>query len=374
MNAPQTYWVDLPNEKVESIRASRLSNREVMLSSTAVLHNMNLPSSSSSASVDYLIRNRTPCATFRRSQSITDQSNELLKAKLAMACASSNRTVKSSTDDDDTETDTDTASASSNTENNDQDNNDTDLSLSQYELDIVNKYLNEMTSSNDECNEHDQSNSENRNVQSMELSPSSVHDGGGGGDDDSSGNIGDCTTKDAQADQCTHSIGSVDQANTADVSIESDSESPTQSQSHDASTPPMQQLCPVSSANDEIRACTQPSRQIVFDQINQIDAMINPIRYTDYLGHTHNDVNNNNLSLSSHTTNHTNNNNHTDSQSANQGRHYSSERRHYGMAGRTNPISNRLTITNLPIIVGITSCVWGLFFYAVKCFFYSDLT
>lgn len=333
------------NDKKESIRASRLSNREVMLSSTALLHNMNLPSSSSSASIDYLVRNRKPSTSYKSEQSMSDRSHNdaaVTKAKQSTSTARS----KASTTTDDTEADT---NSSSNIDNDDQDNSD--LSLSQYELDIVNKYLNEMSSSNDESNDFDKHNSE---MPSDNQSHRSSLDGGG-----------------------SNSIKS-NQSHTADVSIESDGDSSTQSQSqsqsqsHDASTSAMQQqLFPVSSASDEIRACIQTSRQIVFDQTNQIDAMINPTRYTDYLGHTHNDVNNNNLSLSSNNTNTNattnNNNNHTDSHSSNHGRHYSSERQ-YGMT------SNRLTIANLPIIVGITSCVWGLFFYAVKCLFFSDLT
>lgn len=371
---PSKSLLDFGTEK-ESIRASRLSNREVMLSSTAVLHNMNLPSSSSSASIDYLIRNRKPCASNKRGQSITDQSNAMVKAKQTTStCQSNHNTSKSSADDTEAET-----NSSSNIDNdsNDQDNTD----LSQYELDIVNKYLNEMSSSNDESNDYDKNISENQNenqLNSIESSSMNSHhsSGGDGGSGSGTDSIND-NKNNTQSNQ-SNRLNTNDQCSTADVSIESDVESPTQSQSqsqsHDASTSAMQQSFPVSSASDEIRACTQTSRQIVFDQTNQIDAMINPTRYTDYLGHTHNDVNNNNLSLSSNNNNNTNTTNHTDSHSSNQGRHYSSERRHYGMTGRTNPTSNRLTITNIPIIVGITSCVWGLFFYAVKCFFFSDLT
>lgn len=340
------------NEK-ESIRASRLSNREVMLSSTAALHNMNLPSSSTSASVDYLIRNRMPCASFKSGQSITMQSSEPLTAKpLTSSCKSSKDT--DADDEDDIEAET---NSNNNMENSDLDTA-TDLSLSQYELDIVNKYLNEINNDDEKI----YSESEQLNSSSMANNVDDAH------------NDNSIDVNSDQMDAC-------DPCSTAaDVSIESDGESPIQSQSHDdASTSTQQQqqqLFPVSSANEEIRACTQTSRQIVFDHTsNQIDAMINPIRNTDYLGHTHNDVNNNNLSLSSNNNNQNNNHNQTDShRTLNQGIHYSSERQHYGMTGRTNPISNRLTITNIPIIVGLTSCVWGLFFYAVKCFFYSDLT
>lgn len=352
------------NEK-ESIRASRLSNREVMLSSTAALHNMNLPSSSTSASVDYLIRSRMPCSSFKSGQSTSTQSSEPAKP-LTSSCMGSKDT--DADDEDDIEAET---NSNNNIENSDQDTA-TDLSLSQYELDIVNKYLNEIN--NDDGNDDEKICSD-----SEQLNSSSMADNVDDGHNDNSIDV-NSNAQPIDSDQ----MNACDPCSTAaDVSIESDGGSPMQSQSHDdASTSTQQQqqqpqqLFPVSSANEEIRACTQTSRQIVFDQTShQIDAMINPIRNTDYLGHTHNDVNNNNLSLSSNNNNHNQNNNQTDShRTLNQGMHYSSERRHYGMTGRTNPISNRLTITNIPIIVGLTSCVWGLFFYAVKCFFFSDLT
>lgn len=380
MHMPQNHCIADMCKNKESIRASRLSNREVMLSSTALLHNMNLPSSSSSASIDYLVRNRKPCTSNRSEQSMaSDQSNGMVKAKPSTTSTSTSASNKSSAADD-TEADT---NSSSNINDNDNDSNDqdnTDLSLSQYELDIVNKYLNEMSSSNDESNDYDknisESNHNENQLTSIESSSMNSHRSSLDGGDSGSGHHNTQSNRSNVNDQCT----------TADVSIESDGESPTQSQtqtqsqsqsqSHDASTSAMQQLLPVSSASNEIRACIQTSRQIVFDRTNQIDAMINPTRYTDYLGHTHNDVNNNNLSLSSNNTNtNTNTNNHTDhSYSSNHGRHYSSER-NYGMtADRTSPTGNRFTISNLPIIVGITSCVWGLFFYAVKCLFFSDLT
>lgn len=328
----------------EPIRANRLSNREVMLSA-AVLHNMNMPSSSTSA--DYTINiNQISRKSSAAGQS--DDKNAAHASNQASICVNSSRppstsmttmSSKSSADDE-----TDTAS-----------NGNDELSLSQYELDIVNKYLNEICSS-DESNDQEKSISEMIDEQLINVTSNNLSSGD---DDDES------QPHSNYADR----LNDNDHSSTLDMSIESDFE--TQSQSQDARSSATPQPFSVSTnTNDEIQCTEQTSRQIGFDQSIHINAMINQEnRYNTYdLGHTLNDVNNNNISLSSNT---------TDSHNVDQGRYSSGGRTPCSNYGTTNPIMTRdnqlRTSANIPIIVGIASCVWGLFFYAVKSF-YSDLT
>lgn len=340
---------DLSNEN-EPIRASRLSNREVMLSA-AVLHNMNMPSSSTSG--DYNIStNRMSSISSKPGHTWNDKIGGRRASNQAVNCVNSSTTSasttasKSSVNDDETDTNS---------------NDNDDLSISQYELDIVNKYLNELCSS-DESNDQEKSISENIDEQLINVVTSNNVSGG---DDDES--------QSQSPPNQIYRLNANDQCSTLDMSIESDTESQSlsQSQSQDArSVQPQPFPVSNSSANDEIQCTVQTSRQLGFDQSIQINAMINqPNRYNTYdLGHTLNDVNNNNISLSSNT---------MDSHNVNQGLYSSGGRRPCSNYGRTNPIQTRdnqlRTSANIPIIVGIASCVWGLFFYAVKSF-YSDLT
>lgn len=251
--------------------------------SAAVLHNMTMPSTS---------------GTFRNSQSsvsndATWSDRSELSSSQPINCVSSASHV------DDTQA-----------------NTDDELSLSQYELDIVNKYLTEL----------------------------------GDSDEHSGRNELDDQLPIAQ-----------DHSNDRSEPIESESLSQSLSLSHAAST--SQQPEPNANANahatDEIR-CTQTSRPFEFDQANQSSAMINH-RITEPAPiDTHNDVNNNNIRLSSDIDSHR-------ISPPTYSRHCDNNRR-----TNTNPLSTRIN-ANLPIMVGITSCIWGLFIYAVKSF-YSDLT
>lgn len=344
----------------EPIRASRLSNREVMLSA-AVLHNMNVPSSSTSG--DYFNSNRMSSVSYNGGQqsygrtasetstsvaattmtTTTATSMTSVKPNQASNCVSS--TSKSSVDDTDTNSN----------------DNDDDMSISQYELDIVNKYLNELCSS-DESNDQEKSISENVDEQLTNVMKNQTFHVSCSDDDESLPN-----QMHRFSDQCT------DQSSTLDLlSIESESESQTRQSLYQSqvasSSSSMQQPLHVSTANDEIQCTQGTSRQIGFDQSIRISAMINQNRSNTDLGQTHNDVNNNNIRLSSSTT--------TESHRIDPGR-YSSGRNNCSNYGRTNPIMTRdninRTSANIPIIVGIASCVWGLFFYAVKSF-YSDFT
>lgn len=323
--------------------------------SAAVLHNMNVPSSSTSG--DYFNSNRMSSVSHKAGQqsygkigsgtttTTTTTSMTSVKPNQASNCVSS--TSKSSVDDTDTNS------------NENENENDDDMSISQYELDIVNKYLNELCSS-DESNDQEKSISENVDEQLTNVTKNTFHVS--------------CSDDDESlpnqmyrfSDQCT------DQSSTLDLlSIESESESQSLSQSQVASSSSsmQQQPSPVSTANDEIQCTQGTSRQIGFDQSIRISAMINQNRSNTDLGQTHNDVNNNNIRLSSSNT--------TESHHNDPGLRYSSGRNHCSNYGRTNPIMTRdninRTSANIPIIVGIASCVWGLFFYAVKSF-YSDLT
>lgn len=307
----------------EPIRASRLSNREVMLSA-AVLHSLNQPSTSG--------QNKCENRLSSISSEAIDKSTDKTESSSKQTTADMTSPSKSNTDDTET-------------------NIDDELSLSQYELDIVNKYLNQLDDS-DESN--DEIVSEKLDEQ---LAIASSID---------------------SSDELNHINATIDQCNGIDKSIDSDAQSESiekSSQISSSSSSLQQPPSSVSYANanaiDEMQ-CTQTSRQ--FGMIDPENAMINQtIRNTESAhSHydTHNDVNNNNISLSSNVAN----------QSLAHGRYTNDSQRHCDNNNmrRTNQNRtassniNRIT-ANLPIVVGITSCVWGLFFYAVKSL-YSDLT
>lgn len=333
----------------EPIRASRLSNREVMLSA-AVLHNLNTPSSSTSG--EYRNNRRLSSVS---SGTALRSNDRILERPNQRPANCINRASISTEDGTDASNDNDNENENDN--DNDNDTTNDDISLSQYELDVVNKYLNEL------CNcDQDENESNDLDVNLSEQLTGSIDSS-----DDSLQN---------QTDQCNLIDMSVElkpqtqfqtqtQTQTQSQTLsQSQSQSLTQSQYQD--TPSSLAPFLISSKNDEIQ-CTQTSRPFGFDQSNQSNqsnAMINQNRNADS-GHTHNDVNNNNISLSSN----------TDSHTVSQHR-YSSGHRRYGsnLTTNTNAMSNSNRISaNLPIIVGITSCVWGLLLYAVKSF-YSDFT
>lgn len=317
----------------EPIRASRLSNREVVLSA-AGLYNFNAPSSPSTSG-EYKNKRRLSSISggtaLKAIERMQDRSNQIAAYYISTASKSSDDEIDAINDND-----------IDNDNHNDTTNDD--ISLSQYELDVVNKYLNELSNCDqdeNESNDHDENLSEIPNEQLT-------------------GNIDSCD------DLLRHQN---DQCNLFDMSVglkpktQLQSISPSQSQSQYQDTPSSLEPLLISNKNDEIQ-CTQTSRPFGFDQSNQSNAMINQNRNADS-GHTHNDVNNNNISLSSS----------TDSHMIGRNRYPSGHRR-YGSnrTTNTNAMNNNNRISsNLPIIVGITSCVWGLLLYAVKSF-YSDLT
>lgn len=257
------------NKENEQIRANRLSNREVVLSSAA------------------RALTHTPSASH-----ISES-----KPNIPMAsCSTTNRTKIIDTANDQSPP---TANKIANADEDEQ-------YLSQYEIDIVNKYLNEL------------------------------------GDDDDDDD-GDALVA---SDLGINSILQSSHAN-ANVDDTSDDESEQRSvievidvmavQSHD---------------NDAIidndSQCNQTSRRTIsFEQPNQANA-------------NNADVNNNNMSLIGIASN------------PSDGQQNRSSQRHRFCEPNRRTNTNA-TNMNLPIIVGITSCVWGLCLFAMKSF-YSDLT
>lgn len=374
---------DLSSENEQPIRANRLSNREVMLSA-AVLQNINMPSTSAAVSGGYKRTNR------RLSSSVSSEATTYDKSEQSSNQTSSAAAVTTSSSASAAAAVANCVSSPSKSNADESDTND-ELSLSQYELDIVNKYLNELCDS-DESNDQNEIVKEKLDEQLAIVSSICIDSG----EDDGATSIAKQTDRMINIDN--------DQCN--GIHIESDTSTQSQSQIHslDASTSStgMQQhsfshpcIIANANANDEMQ-CTQTSRQSGFDQPNQSYAMINQTMQRNTIEtahspshhHTHNDVNNNNISLSSNIGSHSDrsidhrryNNNNANNQNNNNHHQTSDSRRHCdnnsNMRSRTNPNatndSNRIS-ANLPIIVGIASCVWGLFFYAAKSF-YSDLT
>lgn len=384
----------------EPIRANRLSNREVMLSSAA-LRNINMPSTSTSG--DYINSNRISSV----SSELTDKSSGKRRFGTntsTSTSASANASVNASqTTNGDSISGSMSSSSSipqSNADHKCDANTDDDLSLSQYELDIMNKYLNELCDS-DESNEHDETISENLDEQ-LAIARSSISiDSGDSSLNQSPSdlvNVNVPQSNEIESESPSLSLSQSQSQSQCEPKSQSQSQfEKTESQSLDASSlsssPPSpslsasaQQPIQVSNLNanaiqnqnpnpnDAIR-CTQTSRQLEFDQPFQSNAMLNQNRNTQMDNthiDTHHDVNNNNnLSLNSNIMGQQSSSNNISGQSRlTSGRRYCNNNRRTNT--NTPSDSNRIT-ANLPIVVGITSCIWGLFFYAAKSF-YSDFT
>lgn len=374
------------NEQPQKIRANRLSNREVMLSAV-VFQNMNMPSTSSaSLSGGYKCGNWLPSSvssgTGERSNDRSEQSSNQASASASIAesLSSSSAAAAAAAVASEAAMINHLSSPLKSDADESETNNDDDLSLSQYELDIMNKYLNDMCDS-DESYEQDEIIGENLDEQ-LAIALSIHIDNGNDG---------------THAKQTEQLVNATDHYNgihvESDIQSQSHSQDASSSSSTDQHQHQQQQQANVLShpssnanANDDIQ-CTQASRQSEFDQSNQSNAMINQTMQCNiHESDTHDDVNNNNISSLnsnigySHSTVHSieqqqfgyNGNSNNNHQTSDSRRHCDNNNRN-----RTNPFSsnsdtNRIT-SNLPIIVGITSCVWGLFFYAAKSF-YSDLT
>lgn len=301
----------------DTIRANRLSNREVLLTSTATHY----PSAESNSG---LLRPFKVSTEQEHLESNDEQTSSILGSDI---------------------------------DESDNDRTD-DVSLSQYELDVVNRYLkdfceNEVIDS-DAHDDHDQNVINNIDEQLAKALSIQI----------------DCCD-----DGHTQLLTDIDHGS----NISKSSNLLIDSQSDVSSST---SLLPVSDhadhTTDESR-CSQTSRQIGFDQNNQSNTTATNTNYTnnaaqsvcaDRILANNNDFNNNNIRLSN-----------SDSDQSAVSIAFATNRntsnnRFRENSQRPNPSSTtnpRLFGDNLPIIVGITSCVWGLFFYAVKSL-YSDLT
>lgn len=356
----------------EPIRANRLSNREVMLSA-AGLYNINMPSTSGGGGYNdyYTYGNRLSSVS---SNEITSDQSKCEQSSNDVATASSSSVPANRVNN---------STSTSNADETDTNVDDDELSLSQYELDIVNKYLNEMCDSDDHA-QNVVSDEENQFDDGLAIKTSSNDDG----------NKSMMITKQNDnlviVDQCNVVKSQSPSQSQSTVSMQNASTSSTSTSSSLSSSSVQPTLLAVSNANatDDMQY-TQTSRQSGFDQSN---AIINQIMQNNISSathshiDTHNDVNNNNISLSSIANNNqstaaseaatTPPPTHGQRQCTNDSRRPCNNNSSNNNNRRTNPNSssynNRIS-ANLPIVVGITSCIWGLFFYAVKSF-YSDLT
>lgn len=274
----------------EPIRANRLSNREVLF--TPAAHNINMPSTS------------TAYETTKQMIAKLEQTDSIEKIEDESDEPSTNKF--NSNIDEMTTTTTTT-------------NTDDDLSLSQYELDIVNKYLNELGES-DEDHDH---NDINLNETFNNELPNTLS------------NVQENTEQNVSVDEL---VNDSDEMNTY-------------IKSQDVSTVTPKPFTSSHADDNTIDTgrFTSTSRQIGFHQ-----------------QYRNNDVNNNNIRLCSGSTQ----NNSIGHMNENSQRCDNNNRR----TNTNNLNANHNSFAaNLPIMVGITSCVWGLFYFAVKSL-YSDMT
>lgn len=201
----------------------------------------------------------------------------------------------------------------------DDDVDDDDEYLSQYEIDIVNKYLNELGDA-DECIESDELNDGSESTDGSDGYRAHVASAGDSSDDESEQRS---VLEVVDSDAPSTATAAMTATHAVNASADSDSGS--------------------NGASANAGPCTQTSRPSIDPE------------------HANNaDVNNNNTSLIGHASNPSDG-----QQNRGVGQRFSEPNR------RTNSSAN--ANMNLPMIVGITSCVWGLCLYAMKSI-YSDLT
>lgn len=253
------------NKENEQIRANRLSNREVVLSSAA------------------------------RALTHTSSTSHVNEPKPSIPMASCSTTNRTKIIDTITDQSPPTPDQIPNTDEDDE-------YLSQYEIDIVNKYLNELDDDDGDA------------LVASDLGINAIIQS-------SHANANEDATSDDESEQ--RSV--IEVIDTMAV------------QAHDNHV-----------IIDNTSQCNQTSRRTIsFEQANQANA-------------NNADVNNNNTSLAGIASN------------PSDGQQNRSSQRHRFCEPNRRTNTNA-TNMNLPIIVGITSCVWGLCLFAMKSF-YSDLT
>lgn len=331
---------DLTGEH-ETIRANRLSNREVVFTSSVQYSETAASSTSTKDSLigpikcDESLQKIDDPAVSASIASFTNENENFLSNESAMH-----------TDVDDT-------------------------ALSQYELDVMSRYLKDLSENDDIDSDEvaidvhalvqNVNNNIKNNVDEQLSKALSCH-------------VIGCSSSDDDDGQKTTLNDHIDP-----TAILSNNQS--DFESSNASS-----LIPVTDHADHTTDdshCIQTSRQIGFDQNNQSNTAIN--QYTNnvcaadsILVNNNNDFNNNNLRISNQSgTNQSGSNIATTSTNSttnrNTNRRFCDNINNNQRANTTRTHQNRLFGENLPIVVGITSCVWGLFFYAVKNL-YSDLT